>query len=67
MLLYAADIIYLFGSLCRGIPIIRFAAINNDQVQICESVLQIFDTPGKTTEVVANSVVEKEFDRNCCS
>ena len=45
-------------------------AINNHQVKFRESVLQIFNTPCKTTDVVANSVVEtvveKVFDTNYC-
>ena len=44
-------------------------AINRDNhhVKLSESVLQIFDTPRKTTDVVANTVVEKVFNTNCCS
>ena len=44
-------------------------AINRDNhhVKFSESVLQIFDTPRKITDVVANTVVKKVFDTNCCS
>ena len=42
-------------------------AINNHQVKISESVLQIFDTPSKITDMVADMVVEKLFHINCCS
>ena len=54
------NIIQRFDSFCRGIPIIpAIKAINNHQVKISESVLQIFDTPAsKTTDVVANMVLE---------
>ena len=61
------DIIHGFDSFCRGIPIIPLAAINainNHQIKFSTSVLQIVDTPCKTTDVVANTVVEKVFDTN---
>ena len=41
--------------------------ISNHQVKISKSVLQILDTPSKTTDVVANKVVSKVLDTNCCS
>ena len=42
-------------------------AINDHQTNICESTLQIFDTPSKTTDVVDNTVVEKVFNTHCCN
>ena len=48
------DVIHRFDSFCRGIPIILLAAIkviNNRQVKIRESLLQIFDNPSKPTDV----------------
>ena len=41
-------------------------AINYHLVKFRESVLQIFNTR-ETTDVVANTVVEKVFDTNCCN
>ena len=53
-------IIHRFDAFCRGIPIIALAAIkaiNNHQGKNRGSALQIFYTPHKATDVVANSVV----------
>ena len=41
-------------------------AINNHQEKISESVLQIFNTTLKTTDVVANTVVKQVFDTTYC-